>query len=42
MNKEFKPYHAPAIYHGMKRLKDGYVEMRDGQKLCIDINIPDA
>ncbi len=40
--KEFKPYHAPAIYHGMKRMKDVYVEMRDGCKLCIDINLPDG
>lgn len=40
--KEFQAYHAPAIYHGMKCIKDVYVEMRDGQKLCIDINIPDG
>ena len=40
--KPFKEYNAPAIYHGMRQLKDVYVEMRDGQKLCIDIYLPDG
>ena len=40
--KEFKEYHAPVRYHGMKRMKDVYVKMRDGVDLCIDINLPDG
>ena len=40
--KPFKEYEAPAIYHGMRTMKDVYVTMRDGQKLCIDIYLPDA
>lgn len=40
--KEFQEYHPPVLYHGMKRMKDVYVEMRDGVKLCIDINLPDG
>ena len=39
--KEFKEYDPPVLYHGMKRMKDVYVEMRDGVKICIDINLPD-
>ena len=42
MKKEFKSYHAPAIYHGIRQMKDIYVEMRDGVKLCVDIYLPDA
>src|SRR5471030_3144936 len=40
--KKFELYNPPASYHGMKRMKDVYVEMRDGIKLCIDINLPDG
>lgn len=40
--KEFQPYQPKAIYHGMRRMKDVYVRMRDGVELCIDINLPDA
>lgn len=40
--KEYKEYKAPVLYHGMKSMKDVYVEMRDGEKLCIDINLPDG
>ena len=40
--KEFTEYHAPVRAKGMKVQKDVYVEMRDGQKLCIDIYLPDA
>lgn len=40
--KEFQEYHAPVRYHGMKRMKDVYVKMRDGVDLCIDINLPDG
>ena len=40
--KEYQEYHAPVRYRGMVQKKDVYVEMRDGQKLCIDIYIPDG
>ncbi|MBR6349173.1 MAG: CocE/NonD family hydrolase [Lachnospiraceae bacterium] len=40
--KPFKEYHAPVRAAGMKVQKDVYVEMRDGQKLCIDIYLPDT
>lgn len=40
--KEFKEYKAPVLYHNMVSKKDVYVEMRDGEKLCIDIYIPDG
>lgn len=45
MEKEYKAfadYNPPATFSGMKRMKDVYVEMRDGVKLCIDINLPDG
>ncbi len=38
----FQDYDPPAQYQGMRRMKDVYVEMRDGVKLCIDINLPDG
>lgn len=39
--KKFEEYHPPVLYHGMKRMKDVYVTMRDGVDICIDINLPD-
>jgi predicted acyl esterase len=39
-HKTFKEYHAPVLYQEMKTLKDIYVTVRDGCRLCIDINLP--
>ncbi|MDS0526699.1 CocE/NonD family hydrolase [Clostridium sp. SHJSY1] len=39
--KEFKEYNPPALYKGMRQIKDVYVPMRDGKKLCVDIYLPD-
>ena len=41
MSKEYTPYRSNAVCHGFKTMKDVYVEMRDGQKLCLDICLPD-
>ena len=40
--KAFEEYHPPVLYTGMKSMKDVYVTMRDGCKLCIDIYLPDG
>lgn len=42
MKKEFKEYQAPVRYSGIRKMKDIYVEVRDGQKICIDVYRPDT
>ena len=42
MSKEFKEYQAPVRYSGIIRMKDVFVETRDGTKLCVDIYRPDT
>lgn len=39
--KKFEEYNPPAEYTGMKQLRDVYVTMRDGKKICTDIYMPD-
>lgn len=38
----FKEYNPPVLYTGMKSMKDVYVTMRDGCRLCIDVYLPDG
>lgn len=38
--KPFEEYAPPVLYTEMKTIKDVYVTMRDGVRLCIDINLP--
>lgn len=38
--KLFEEYNPPVLFKEMKTIKDVYVTMRDGCKLCIDINLP--
>lgn len=40
--KEFQEYNPPVQFTGLKTIKDVYVTMRDGKKLCIDIYLPDG
>ncbi len=42
MSKEFVPYKSEIVCKGYIAHKDVYVEMRDGQKLCVDIYLPDC
>jgi len=38
--KEFQDYNPPAVYTGMRQMRDVYVNMRDGKKLCVDVYLP--